>query len=387
VRPVAFVVALLVIATPIVGFVLLVRAAGRRDRSFRLALATLALGALAFVPAELLERALGWWTGLDKYSRPNDVATLLFTFLVAAPFEQGLKVAAVAPAWRTRHFHEPIDGIVYAGAAALGFVSVNVVVFLWSHTTPLDYLRALIAIPAHVFFAATWGYALGRDKYKRLGGRLFNAAWLLSVLFTGVYDTIVFGRRGPLALLATIPILLSVGLVTVLAGRDLLRIGPTRASVGRVSRFFPALSPPSLGAMRDALRRSERPVMLTWIAFGSLVTTGVMTALVAGAVALGHRAGIDFAAVDRPDAGAAGVAPLVLLGAAALGAFPFAGFLVARASSTGTVLEPAMSAALAIAVVLVLLGLAAPVAVVFAVAFAPIAFALACAGAWVGLTR
>jgi len=34
---------------------------------------------------------------------------------------------------------------------------------------------------------------------------------------------------------------------------------------------------------------------------------------------------------------------------------------------------------------LVMLGLAAPVALVFALAFAPIAFGLACAGAWVGI--
>ena len=33
----------------------------------------------------------------------------------------------------------------------------------------------------------------------------------------------------------------------------------------------------------------------------------------------------------------------------------------------------------------IMLGLAAPVAVVFALAFAPIAFGLACAGAWVGI--
>jgi hypothetical protein len=34
-----------------------------------------------------------------------------------------------------------------------------------------------------------------------------------------------------------------------------------------------------------------------------------------------------------------------------------------------------------------MLGLAAPVAVVFAIAFAPIALGLACAGAWIGVTR
>jgi hypothetical protein len=50
-------------------------------------------------------------------------------------------------------------------------------------------------------------------------------------------------------------------------------------------------------------------------------------------------------------------------------------------------IEPAIAAGLAIMGTLVLLGLAAPISVVFALAFAPIAFGLACAGAWVGMTR
>jgi hypothetical protein len=49
--------------------------------------------------------------------------------------------------------------------------------------------------------------------------------------------------------------------------------------------------------------------------------------------------------------------------------------------------EPALSAGLAIVGSLVLLGLAAPISVVFALAFAPIAFGLACAGAWFGMVR
>ena len=65
--------------------------------------------------------------------------------------------------------------------------------------------------------------------------------------------------------------------------------------------------------------------------------------------------------------------------------FPLPGYLVARASGADSVLEAALSTGLAIAGTLVMLGLAAPVAVVFALAFAPIAFALACAGAWIGI--
>ena len=77
-------------------------------------------------------------------------------------------------------------------------------------------------------------------------------------------------------------------------------------------------------------------------------------------------------------------APVALLGAGLLAAFPLSGFLVARASAARTLLEPAMATGLAIGLTLVLLGLAAPVALVFALAFSPIAWGLACAGAWVG---
>jgi hypothetical protein len=67
-----------------------------------------------------------------------------------------------------------------------------------------------------------------------------------------------------------------------------------------------------------------------------------------------------------------------------LAAFPVSGYLIAKASNLPTLLEPALASGLAIVFMLVLLGLAAPVALVFALAFSPIAWGLACAGAWVG---
>jgi predicted MFS family arabinose efflux permease len=91
---------------------------------------------------------------------------------------------------------------------------------------------------------------------------------------------------------------------------------------------------------------------------------------------------VDFSRVDEHDVST--VAPLVLLGVGILVGFPVSGFLVARASNLPTLLEPALATALAILATLTLLGFAAPIAVVFAIAFSPIAFGLACAGAWVG---
>jgi hypothetical protein len=92
---------------------------------------------------------------------------------------------------------------------------------------------------------------------------------------------------------------------------------------------------------------------------------------------------VDFSVVDEHDA--ATTAPLALLGAGLLMAFPVSGFLVARASNVPTLLEPALASALAILAVCVVLGLANPIALVFAFAFSPVAFGLSCAGAWAGL--
>jgi RsiW-degrading membrane proteinase PrsW (M82 family) len=362
---------------------------GRRHR-VALTAATLLLGAMLFVPAWLLEGWVEYYAGLGEHARAStDVAAMVYALFVAAPLEQGLKVLAVTPAWRSRYLAAPRDGVLFGAAAAVGFVSAHDLGFLAAGGFAwLDAARAILAAPAHVFFGAAWGYALGREArdrpVKRFGGRVFNATWLFAMLFNGVYDHIVFGR-GEAALLATAPMLLAMGLVSLVVGRSLAGrtgAGPRLSIVPRLS-----LAPPSMGAVRAALWRTERPVMIRWIGIGALVQMGVILAALAGAVALGHRAGVDFAAVDRGDGSAASAAPLILLGSSTLAAFPVAGYLVARASASRGVLEAAIAAVLAIAGVLLLLGLAAPVAVVFAIAFAPVALGLACAGAWMGMSR
>ena len=393
-RSLSLLLQLLAIAVPPALFAAVVRtprpddgAPGAPLRARRLALvaATALLGAALFVPAWMLQRWIQSWAGLDEHARTStDVTSLVYALLVAAPLEQGLKVGAVVPAWRSRFFVAQRDGVLFGAAAALGFVSAhNVELFREPGGTMLDIARAVVATPAHLFFAAAWGWALGRESresaQRRFGGRVFNVTWLLAMLFNGVYDHLVFARSG-LALVALAPIVAVMAVVSVYARRSLRAEEPVTRRPRRLS-----IAPPSLSAVRAALWRTERPVMVRWIGVGALVTIGVITVAIVGAVLLGRRLGIDFAAVDRGDGTSAGAAPLILLGAAALAAFPFAGYLVARASSSRSVLESAIAAALAIAGALVLLGLAAPVAVVFAIAFAPIALGLACAGAWIGI--
>lgn len=378
----------LTVVLPILAYALVVMRRARSPEPLERAellwvLATVLLGVLSFAPAWLFEGWVESWAGLDEHARTSDAPGFLYAFLVAAPVEQGLKVLAVMPVRRSPRFASAGDGILYASAASIGFVSAhNAELFSAGGVAMIDLVRALLAVPAHVFFAAAWGFALGREAEKgarRLRGRAFDVTLLAAMVFNGIYDHIVFGR-GQTALLATLPILAAMAAIAFVAVRSL----QSDEAPERMSRF--SIVPPTINEVRAALSRSEQPVKVGWIGLGALVTIGVITSALAGAVALGTRIGVDFAAVDRAD-GAGSAAPLILLGSAALLAFPVAGYLVSRASASRGVLEAAIAAALAIAGALVMLGLAAPVAVVFALAFAPVALGLACAGAWMGAAR
>jgi RsiW-degrading membrane proteinase PrsW (M82 family) len=358
----------------------------RRREPLPLVLLVFALGGLGKGVTWYAEHRASTWTGLDMSAQvAGNTGSMLFLFGFAAPMREASKVAAMWPAFRSKHFDEPIDGLVYASAAALGFACIENALTLRDHPMGWIWLaRTAVALPAHVFFACMWGYALGRVKTIKRPGPLFPAAWLVATAAHGLYAHLVYGR-GPGALVGTLPLLLAMAGATFFAIRDLRARGnrSTRTSVllERVSTLYVS-GPPSLRTVRDVLRREGQPITLRWIAFGAIVTIGAMTAGLALSVAFGHWARVDFSLVDEHDVTT--TAPVALLGSGLLAAFPVSGYLIAKASNLPTLLEPALASGLAILLMLVLLGLAAPVALVFALAFSPIAWGLACAGAWVG---
>src|SRR5262249_50829210 len=148
-------------------------------------------------------------------------------------------------------------------------------------------------------------------------------------------DHLVFGR-GVAALLGALPLFVGIVIVSFMAAREIApRVLPLAVRTGRLS-FFPAMPPPSLSAMRSALRRAERPVMLHWIPLGALVTMGVIITCVVSVVVAGRRLGVDFSVVDEGEV--TGAVPLALMGVGVVLAFPASGYLVARASGAASVL-------------------------------------------------
>jgi RsiW-degrading membrane proteinase PrsW (M82 family) len=369
---------------PALLFLLLVWRTDRNREPLSIVLGTFCFAALTGAGAFFLEHEAAKWTGLAVQADvAGDAGALIFLFAVVAPLRETAKVIAVWPAFRSAHFDEPYDGVVYASAAALGFAVVENVVLLRAHPEGAVWIaRALLALPAHVFFAAAWGWALGRAKQSHVPDSRFPYLWLTATLAHATYIHFVEGR-GPTALLAVGPMLLVMGLFAVLAARDLRRRGDVRPTQDRLSRLSVDLlsRPPGLDDVRAVLRR-ERPIALRWVFFGAFVTSGAMLLGVAAAVGLGAAVHVDFSVVDEQDVSTA--APVALLGSGLLASFPLAGWLIARASGLPSLLEPALATAVAIVFALVLLGLASPLSLVFAIALSPIAWGLACLGAWIG---
>jgi len=376
---------LLLATLPAALFAVLVHRTDENREPVWLVVLTFALGAVAGLAVQLITARAAALTGLDmRVSVAGEGGALMFLFLVVAPTQEAGKVAAAWPAFLSKHFDEPYDGVVYSAASALGFAAVENGFVLHANPTGAIWIaRAVLALPAHVFFACLWGYALGRAKHMKHRIPLFPVAFLASIAAHGLYAHFVYGR-GPGALLAVAPLLAVMGFATLLLGRDLqARGGPTsevQSSIpsSRLSRLSAA--PPSLSAVRSALTRADEPVKVIWILFGALITIGAMIVGLAAGVVAARAMHIDLSTVDDHDVRAA--APVLLLGIGLLVSFPASGWLIARAAAVRTLLEPALAAVLALVVTLFCLGVAAPVTVVFALALSPIAWVLSCFGAW-----
>jgi len=350
-------------------------------------LGTALLGGVFGAATQWLVRKAMVLTNLDiDVNVAGQGMALLFLFAFVAPLGEAAKVAALWPAFRSRHFDEPYDGVVYASAAALGFTFAEDAVMLHTHgATGVWIARALLALPAHVFFASLWGWGLGRARQLREPGAQFPLLFVFAVIGHGVYVHLVFGR-GPTAMVAVLPLLFAMGLVAFFLARDLRR-RTLASSSSRITRLsiasLEALSkPPSLRAFREALKKRDRPILWRWVLLGGFVHIGGMVLGLTAAVLLGRYAQLDFSIVDEHDASTAG--PVALLIAGLLAGFPLAGYVITRAGELGSLFEAAAASVLSIVATLALLGLVAPVALVFALALAPIAFGLSCAGAWVG---
>jgi RsiW-degrading membrane proteinase PrsW (M82 family) len=126
-------------------------------------------GMIAFPIASRIEAALIRDPSAMTGTLAARAALALF---IAGPIEETAKFLAVAlVVWFQSAFDEPVDGIVYAAAAASGFAFIENLGFMKDQPASI-LARGPAATAAHILFACFWGGALGHAKQmKRLSRR------------------------------------------------------------------------------------------------------------------------------------------------------------------------------------------------------------------------
>lgn len=153
------------------------------------------VGCLSVVPAMVMETVLGMMTP------PTPILGGIYTgYVVAGLSEELCKLALLMlVVWRSPHFDEYFDGIVYAVFVSLGFACVENVMYVMGSGDAMSValMRGLLAVPAHFLFAVTMGYHLSLAKFDPRNRRrhLFHAL-LYPMLLHGTYDALLMVSDG-----------------------------------------------------------------------------------------------------------------------------------------------------------------------------------------------
>lgn len=177
-----------------------------RDRYKREPLGQLAvtfvLGATVLVPAFAMLRAVQALTGWSP-ATSNLLHAMLGAIFIVGLIEESWKFLVVRwYAYAQPEFDEPYDGIIYSISAALGFATLENIIYVLYGGFGIGLMRAFLAVPAHAFDGVLMGYFLGEAKFARsphhaLGLNILALA--SAVLAHGIYDFIVFTmNRRPL---------------------------------------------------------------------------------------------------------------------------------------------------------------------------------------------
>jgi RsiW-degrading membrane proteinase PrsW (M82 family) len=129
----------------------------------RLILSAFLLGMAITLPVAVVEALVGDFVG-----------SIFVLAVVVAPIveEIGKFLAVWWAIFPSAEFDQVIDGVTYSVAAALGFASVENVLYVFSSSMDGPFavigtysFRAFFSVPAHALISSIWGFALGRAKF------------------------------------------------------------------------------------------------------------------------------------------------------------------------------------------------------------------------------
>jgi RsiW-degrading membrane proteinase PrsW (M82 family) len=195
-------------------------------------------GMVIAVPVAALESFLIWLANPRTFFSSAGAFTLgtaaYMSFVVAGLTEElGKFVVVRRTVYREPYFDEPMDGLVYSSATALGFASLENFSYLLSFGWELILIRGPYSTLAHVLFAAMWGYPLGLSKIREGGARRWIWFGLIcSMIAHGLFDFFMF-TGGSYSLLS-LPVFVASGVLFVIMLRRANRLSPFKEMVGEL---------------------------------------------------------------------------------------------------------------------------------------------------------
>lgn len=196
---------------PIFAIIIYVYYRDKYDKEpFGLLIKLFVFGCISVIPAVVLEKIFGNVFMLMPYSIYS-VAFLSFVGIgFSEEFSKFIFVRYVS--YKSQHFNEPFDGIVYSVMVSMGFAAVENVMYVVKGGYMVGWLRMFTAVPAHACFGILMGYYIGLAKFSSGFKWLFMLNGLiLATILHGAYDFFLILRDYEgLAVFSLITLLISV---------------------------------------------------------------------------------------------------------------------------------------------------------------------------------
>ena len=174
------------------------------------------MGALIVIPTAFVEKLL---MSINVFG--GIISAAYTAFIVAGFTEEFFKRSVVLrTAYNHRAFDEKLDGIVYAVFSALGFATVeNVmyVVFRFSSNPTVGLYRGILSVPAHMLFGVTMGYYLSLSKFawsEEERRSFLRKSLVIPLIFHGIFNFILMSKI-PVLMVLFIPFVIYLWIINL----------------------------------------------------------------------------------------------------------------------------------------------------------------------------
>jgi len=153
-------------------------------------------GILMVIPVALIEAGFSELMGISG-NIDSLYKAISLSWFIAGIIEEFAKFGVVIfGIYFTKDFNEPIDGIIYSSAAALGFASLENFIYINKFGTAIILIRGPLSTLGHLLFSALWGYGLGRGKFHpTIARRLAFTGLLLAAGAHGLFNFFLMSKN------------------------------------------------------------------------------------------------------------------------------------------------------------------------------------------------